>query len=144
MGTGMSQGKQAISHRNDNIVINTRLMNEILIDPKAKIAKVGPGATWCDIQKTANTTGLAVRVMQASNIFSIGGSLSVNCHGWDHKSGSLRNTVAAISIINSKGQLLRLTPNDELFDYVIGGYGWFGVIVEAEIFLTENVVLDEK
>ena len=36
-----------------------------------------------------------------------------------------------------------MKAKDELFDYVIGGYGIFGVIIEAEISLTDNVRLLE-
>ena len=65
-----------------------------------KVIRVGAGATWAQIQNEANHLGLAVKVMQASNVFSVGGSLSVNCHGWDHQAGSLVNTVNSIKIIN--------------------------------------------
>lgn len=143
VGAGMSQGKQAISNEDWNVVINTSKLNSIEIDPYLRIAKVGSGVSWGDLQNAANDHGLAVRVMQASNIFSVGGSLSVNCHGWDIQAGSLRNTVNSITIVNAMGEVQLLTPQDDLFNYVIGGYGGFGVIVEAELSLTDNIELLE-
>jgi FAD/FMN-containing dehydrogenase len=98
----MSQGKQVISNKDWNVVINTSKLNQIWIDPKLKIAKVGAGASWSELQKEANEYGLAVRVMQASNIFSIGGSISANCHGWDHKPGCLRNTLINMTLVNAE------------------------------------------
>ena len=144
LGKCMSQGKQAISNKDWNIVINTSKLNEILIDPKLKIAKVGAGASWGELQKEANRYRLAVRVMQASNIFSIGGSISANCHGWDYKTGCLRNTLIDLTIVNAEGKLLEITPEDPLFDFVVGGYGGFGIIVEATISLTDNIELIEN
>lgn len=144
LGKSMSQGKQAISNKNWNIVINTSKLNQILIDPKLKIAKVGAGASWGELQKEANQYGLAVRVMQASNIFSIGGSISANCHGWDYKTGCLRNTLIALTIVNAEGKLLVITPYDPLFDFIVGGYGGFGIIIEATISLTDNVEMIEN
>lgn len=141
-GKCMSQGKQVISNQDWNIVINTSLLNHIKID--GKLAHVGAGVTWQELQREANEHGLAVRVMQASNIFSIGGSISVNCHGWDHKTGSLRNTIHALTIVDAKGEVVHLTPSDPLFDYVVGGYGGFGVIVEATLSLTDNLRLMER
>lgn len=139
-GAGMSQGKQNLP-LDGQVLIDMQKINHVVIDPKTKIAKIGAGATWKDVQTHANPFGLAVQVMQASNVFSVGGSLSVNCHGWDHHMGSLGNTVEAITIVDAKGQVRRLTKADEEFKYVIGGYGGFGVIVEAEIKLTDNVKL---
>lgn len=144
LGRSMSQGKQAISNKDWNVVINTSKLNRIVIDPKLKIAKVGAGASWGELQREANQYGLAVRVMQASNIFSIGGSISANCHGWDYKTGCLRNTLIALTLVDAKGKVLEITPNDPLFDYVVGGYGGFGVITEATISLTDNVEMVEN
>lgn len=144
LGKSMSQGKQAISNKEWNIVINTSKLNQILIDPKLKIAKVGAGVSWGELQKEANQHGLAVQVMQASNIFSIGGSISANCHGWDYKTGCLRNTLIALIIVNAEGKFLEITPDDPLFNFIVGGYGGFGIIVEATISLTNNVNLIEN
>ncbi len=136
----MSQGKQNLP-LDGHILIDMKDINHVIIDPQTKIAKIGAGATWQMIQRDANKLGLAVPVMQASNIFSVGGSLSVNCHGWDHHKGAVGNTVVAITIVDANGQVKRLTPDDEEFRYVIGGYGGFGVIIEAEIELTDNLLL---
>lgn len=144
LGKTMSQGKQAISNDDWNVAINTSRLNRITIDPQSKTAKVGAGASWSDLQREANKYGLAVRVMQASNIFSIGGSISANCHGWDYKTGSLRHTLLALTLVDANGQRLEITPDDQLFDFVVGGYGGFGVIVEATISLTDNVKLIQK
>jgi FAD/FMN-containing dehydrogenase/SAM-dependent methyltransferase len=141
LGKAMCQGKQTISNKDWNIVINTSKLNQISIDPKLKIAKVGPGVSWAQLQNEANQYGLAVKVMQASNIFSIGGSISANCHGWDYKTGCLRNALIALTIINAEGKVLEINPDDPLFDFVVGGYGGFGLIVEATISLTDNVKL---
>lgn len=144
LGKSMSQGKQAISNKDWNVAINTSKLNQIWIDPILKIAKVQAGASWGDLQREANEYGLAVRVMQASNIFSIGGSISVNCHGWDYKTGSLRNTLISLTIVDAEGKVLQITPNDPLFDYIVGGYGGFGVLVDATMSLTDNVAMVEN
>ncbi len=139
-GAGFCQGKQTLppEELQNQIHLNMRGVNHIEIDPNTKIAKVGAGATWQQIQEKANEHGLAVQVAQASNVFSIGGSLSADCHGWDHKQGSLSNTVHAITIIDANGEMKRLTPEDQHFRYIAGGYGMFGVMVEVELELTEN------
>lgn len=110
----------------------------LTVDNDERIARVEAGATWADLQRVANDYELAVIVMQASNIFTIGGSLSVNCHGWAHNIGPLANTIRSLTIVDAQGQLRVLDPKDELFSFVVGGFGGFGIIVEVEIALIEN------
>lgn len=138
VGAGFSQGKQTLPGCKDSIIVKMEKINHIEIDVENKIATVGAGVTWKDLQNAADSKKMAVKVMQASNVFSIGGSLSVNCHGWDHKEGSLGNTVLEINIVNSQGEIETLNPEDELFQYVIGGYGLFGIILEVKLQLTKN------
>ena len=140
-GAGFSQGKQTLPPTEQDVHINMMRMDGVAIDPESKTAIVGAGATWSQIQNKADKHGLAVKVMQASNVFSVGGSLSANCHGWDHHEGALGNTVNWIKVVDAKGDLQMLTPDDELFHYVVGGYGMFGVIVEAEFNLADNETL---
>lgn len=133
-----SQGKVSLPIDHTDILMHLGGLNQIEIDPVNKVARCGAGATWKEIQNAADEHLLAVRVMQASNIFSLGGSLSINCHGWDHKSGSLSETVLSMTVITSDGKKVVVHPGDELFHLVLGGVGMFGVIIEAEISLTDN------
>ena len=137
-GAGFSQGKHILPPNKTDFHIDMKKINHIRIEPKKKIAIVGGGATWQSLQEEANKHSLAISAMQASNVFSIAGSLSANCHGWDHTIGTLGNTVRSITIIDAAGEKQILTPRDKLFGYVLGGYGLFGVIIEAELDLTAN------
>lgn len=137
-GARMSQGKQILPTDQKSVSINMLKMNKVKIDPIGKTATVEAGARWSDVQRAANEKGLAIRVMQASNIFSVGGSLGANVHGWDHQSGTLAETVHKIWVVDAAGQIKLLTPKDELFGLIIGGYGQFGVIVKVELSLADN------
>lgn len=127
----------------NGIVIDMKPLNKIVsIDPNAKLLRVQAGATWEEIQDAINPYGLAVKVMQASNIFTVGGSLSANAHGRDPNYGTLIETVRSILVVKADGSIVTAsrTQNSDLFRAAIGGYGFFGAILEAEIELTDNVV----
>lgn len=143
IGAGRSQGKQFIPSDENSIAIDMTHFNQIKINARKKTAIVGAGATWGDLQVAANPLKLAVKVMQASNVFSIGGSIGTNIHGWN-KTGTIANTIRVIRMINAKGEIQKLTPKDELFSYVIGGFGQFGIILDAEIELVDNQSLVER
>ncbi|MGG3572968.1 FAD-binding oxidoreductase [Bacillus gobiensis] len=123
----------------DGIVLDMTGYNKILeIDKQNKTITVQSGATWNDIQLAVNPYGLAVKVMQSQNIFTIGGSLSVNAHGRDIRYGSLIDTVRSFRLLNADGKIITVNRDDELFSLVLGGYGLFGVILDVELELTDD------
>lgn len=133
-----SQGKVSLPNDHTDILMHLDHINHIEVDIDRKVVRCGAGATWKMVQNVVNQRSLALKVTQASNIFSVGGSLSINCHGWDFKSGSLSETVLSLKVITSDGKEVMLRPGDELFHLVLGGLGGFGVIIEAELSLTDN------
>lgn len=143
VGSGKSQGQQYIPAHANGVVISMKNFKKINIHPNKKTVTVDAGATWGEIQLQANKHKLAVKVMQASNIFSIGGSISTNIHGWN-KAGTVAKTIRSITIMDATGKIKKLTPDNELFQYVVGGFNQFGIILSAEIELTDNEVLIEK
>lgn len=138
-----SQGGQ-IAYRGGT-VIDLKKFNKIkVLDLNNKLITVEAGATWRDVQEYINCYGLAVKVMQSYNDFSIGGSLSVNVHGRDIAYGPLIETVKNIKILCADGEIRKASRNlnSELFSAVLGGYGGLGIILEATISLTENEPLE--
>ncbi|WP_433742366.1 FAD-binding protein [Falsibacillus pallidus] len=125
----------------DAVVLDMQTHNKILkVDSSKKTVLVESGATWDDVQKAVTPYGLSVKVMQSQNIFTIGGSLSVNAHGRDIRYGSLIDTVNYFDLLTSEGKIIRVSrkENAEYFPLVLGGYGLFGIILDAELQLTED------
>lgn len=140
-GVRHSQGGHAF-YKNA-VVIDTRRLNAILTFDKAnKTITVEPGVTWKQIQHSINPHGLAVQVMQTANIFTVGGSLSVNCHGRDPGYGPFIESIISFKMMLADGSLVQVSrqENAELFRLAIGGYGLFGIITEITIALTDNVI----
>jgi FAD/FMN-containing dehydrogenase len=143
-GARRSQAKVTFSNSSDALVIDTKYLNRVQIDEKRKVALVESGALFHDLQMAANKSRLAVKVMQASPVFSVGGSISANCHGWDQNAGNIGHTIESLTIVDAKGDIRQLYPRDPLFQNIVGGWGLFGVIVEAKIRLTDNTEMLTK
>jgi decaprenylphospho-beta-D-ribofuranose 2-oxidase len=125
----------------DGIVLDMTEFNKVLdVDTENKTVHVQSGATWDDIQQAINPYGLSIKVMQSQNIFTIGGSLSVNVHGRDIRHGSLIETVNWFRLLKPNGEIIKVSraENKEYFPLVIGGYGLFGVILDVELQLTDD------
>ncbi|MEK5006685.1 FAD-binding oxidoreductase [Bacillus sp. FSL K6-3312] len=123
----------------NGIVLDMTEFRQILaFDEKKKTIRVQSGVTWDDIQTYVNPYGLAAKVMQSQNIFTIGGSLSANAHGRDIRYGSLIDTVRSFRLLKADGEIVTVKRGDGLFTAVIGGYGLFGVILDVELSLTRD------
>jgi FAD/FMN-containing dehydrogenase len=138
-GVRHSMGGQAF--RKGGIVLDMRGFNRIVLNESTRTITVQPGATWHDIQNVLHPR-FAVRAMQSTDIFSVGGSISVNAHGMDHQAGALRKSIKSMRVMLADGSLktVSATENKDLFNLVVGGYGLFGVIVEAELDIADNLV----
>lgn len=144
-GARHSQGGHIAYAR--GITLDMRGFNRVLrVDPERKTALVQPGATWDDVQRAANPLGLAVAVQQSSNIFTVGGSIAVNCHGRDPRYGCLVETLREITLMLADGRIVTAgrTENPELFAATVGGYGLTGVVLQAQIELQDDHWLDKR
>nr|WP_142309886.1 FAD-binding oxidoreductase [Bacillus pseudomycoides] len=138
---GMQHSQGGQTYYPNGTVLDMKGYNKILeFDPEKKRIRVQSGVTWDDIQKKVNPYGLAVQVMQSQNIFTVGGSLSVNVHGRDIRHEALIETVESFRLLMADGTVKNVSreENADLFPYVIGGYGLFGVILDVTLKLTDD------
>jgi FAD/FMN-containing dehydrogenase len=124
----------------DSIVLDMLQFNSMSLDQEARILTVGAGARWSEIIPYLDQHGLAVSIMQTNNDFTVGGSISVNCHGWQNDSPPISSTVESFRIALADGAIQECsrTENHELFSLALGGYGLFGVILEVRLRVVPN------
>ncbi len=144
IGAGMSQGQQTVPLEPTAVVINTKKLKEVEFSEDGKTVSAQTGAIWEAIQLEADRRGKSVIVKQASDIFSVGGSIGINCHGWAHDWGSIASTVESIDVVDAEGRLRTFTPQDEEFGCFFGTLGYFGIVVSAKFKLSDNEFLIEK
>jgi len=131
----------------DSLHLDMRAMNEIVsLDVAGRRVRVQAGTTWRDVLDRIDPHDLAVRVMQSYSNFTVGGSVSVNCHGRYVGKGPLANSVRAVQIVTVDGEVLELTRerDSECFAGVFGGYGGLGVITEVELDLDTNDAIERR
>jgi FAD/FMN-containing dehydrogenase len=141
MGSRHSQGGHTFSE--NGIVIHLKNLNNILnFDPEQNTITVQTGITWKEVQDFLNAHNRAVKIMQFANLFTVGGSLSVNANGIDPHCGPFIESVRSIKIMLADGNIVTANrdENAELFRLAIGGYGLFGIILEATLDIVENIL----
>ena len=124
----------------DGIVIDMRAFNKLELRENGHILRTGSGALWSQILPFLDQHGLSVGVMQSNNSFSVGGSLSANCHGWQYNRAPIASTVESFRLMKADGKIIRCSRdvNNELFSLVLGGYGLFGIILDADLRTVPN------
>jgi FAD/FMN-containing dehydrogenase len=137
-GAGHSMGGQTIAP--DGIRINMLPLKSMELDEQADLLHVDAGALWADVIPYLDHRGRSIEVMQSDNNFTVGGSLSVNCHGWQYGHPPIASTVESFHLMKADGAVLRCsrTENKELFSLALGGYGLFGIILDADLHVIKN------
>ncbi len=141
-GGRFSMGGQTASR--DSVHIDMRGLNKILeFSAENKTIKVQAGTRWCDIQKHIDPHNLSVKTMQTYANFTVGGSLSVNCHGRYIGLGPLILSVRSLDVIMATGELVHTSPTErpELFFACVGCYNAVAVIAQVEFDLEDNTAV---
>jgi FAD/FMN-containing dehydrogenase len=137
-GARHSMGGQTIYP--GGISVNMLPFKNIELDEGKNLLHVQAGAKWADIIPYLDKHGRSVGIMQSDNSFTVGGSLSVNCHGWQYDRPPIASTVESFHLMKADGSVVACsrTQNQELFSLALGGYGLFGIILDADLRVVSN------
>lgn len=139
-GGRFSMGGQTASAGSTHV--DMRKLNKVLdFSAKQKTIKVEAGIRWCDIQQYVDSHNLSIKIMQTYANFTVGGALSVNCHGRYIGLGAVILSVKSLEVILANGELVNCSPtlNSEIFFACVGCYNAVAVIVTVEFDLAENL-----
>lgn len=122
------------------IMIDMTSFNKMKLDEKQNLLHVQSGAKWSEIIPWLDQRGKSVAIMQSNNSFSVGGSVSVNCHGWQYGHPPIASSVESLRLMLADGTIVNCSrsQNSELFSLALGGYGLFGVILDVELRVVPN------
>jgi UDP-N-acetylenolpyruvoylglucosamine reductase len=118
----------------DAVLLRTDRMREVLIDPLARIARVGAGVLWEEVTAPAGEHGLVALHGSSPNVGVVGYSLGGGI-GWLARShGLAASSVTAIEIVTPDGRTIRADAEREaeLFWGLRGGGGDYGVVTAME------------
>ena len=130
----------------NGIVLNMLPYKQMELDTINNVLSIGSGVLWEDAIRYLDKYGKSIAIMQAFSSFSIGGSISVNGHGWQKDLPPISASVISFTLLTQDGKIINCSrqENKELFSLVIGGYGLFGVILDVKMKVVENVALQYK
>ena len=131
---GTGHGASALAGLDDTILLSTKRMRGVRIDPNARRARVRAGAIWQDVTAPASAYGLAPLAGSAHDVGVVGYTLGGGLSWLAREHGFACDSVTAIELVTADGALVRTDErNDpELFRALRGGGGNFGVVTSME------------
>ncbi len=121
------------------LMIDLSGMRQVTVDPVARRAVCGGGATWGDLDAATQAHGLAVTGGFISHT-GIGGLTLGGGIGWlTRKAGLSSDNLVSAEVVTADGRILRASAdaNRDLFWAIRGGGGNFGVVTSFEYRLHE-------
>ncbi len=118
----------------DGLMIDLSGMRQVAVDPAARRAVAGGGATWGDLDAATQAHGLAVTGGFISHT-GIGGLTLGGGIGWlTAKAGLTVDSLVSVRVVAADGRILRAAAdeNRDLFWAIRGGGGNFGVVTSFE------------
>ncbi|MCF8610951.1 FAD-binding oxidoreductase [Gordonia sp. HY285] len=112
------------------LLIRTHRMSEIRIDPAARTAEIGPGATWGQVTAAAARHGLAPLSGTAGTVGAVGYTLGGGISPLSRAFGYAADYLVDLDIVTPDGRLRHVSAEDEpdLFWAARGGGAQLGVV----------------
>ena len=131
---GTGHGASAIAGLDNTILLSTKHMRGVRIDPNTRRARVRAGAIWQDVTAPASAYGLAPLAGSAHDVGVVGYTLGGGLSRLAREHGFACDSVTAIELVTADGRLVRTDERSdpELFRALRGGGGNFGVVTSME------------
>ncbi len=114
----------------DGLVIDLSSINNVRIDPLARTAEVGGGATWAAVDHAAHAFGMAVPSGTVSSTGVGGLTLGGGIGHLTRRYGLTIDSLLGADMVLADGSFVSVGPeqNEDLFWAIRGGGGNFGVV----------------
>lgn len=121
-----------------------RLDQRIEIDRDASTVTVGAGISYGTLARVLESEDLALHNMASLPHITVGGAISTATHGSGDANGNLATAVAALELVTSEGDILRVTREDDDFAGMVVGLGALGVMTRVTLDVEPGYLMQQQ
>jgi FAD/FMN-containing dehydrogenase len=127
-------GHGTIVPSDGGVLIKTSGMAGVLVDPGARVARVGPGARWSDVIAAAAPFGLAPLSGSAASVGVTGYTLGGGVGRLSRRYGFAADSLLRAEVVTADGRVVTASADrhPDLFWALRGGGGNFGAVTSLE------------
>lgn len=118
----------------DGVLISlTELRAEPELDEERGVVRVPGGVRYGDLAPWLDDRGYALANLASLPHISIAGAVATGTHGSGARIGSLATQVAAIELVDGRGEAVRVARGDDDFAGSVVGLGALGIVTALEL-----------
>ncbi len=123
----------------DGLLLTTRRMTSLRLDPAARVATIGAGVPWSAVIAAAAPHGLAPITGSAPTVGAVGYLLGGGLGPLARSHGYSSDYLLSARVVTADGRVVDASPDGDadLYWAVRGGKGGFGVVTEVRVRLAE-------
>jgi FAD/FMN-containing dehydrogenase len=136
---GLAVAVQATGHGaaavgDDTLLVSTQGMQDVQLDPVARVARVQAGVRWRAVIDAAVPQGLAPLSGSSSGVGVVGYTLGGGMGHLARRHGFAADLVRSVELVTARGETRTVTTESdpELFWAVRGGQSRFGIVTALE------------
>jgi alditol oxidase len=105
----------------------------VVVDRDAQTVSFGAGLKYGELVDRLGDEGMALHNLASLPHISVAGAVATATHGSGVRNGNLATAVAAVELVTSSGEVLRIARGDADFDGVVVGLGALGVVTRLTL-----------
>jgi alditol oxidase len=106
---------------------------EIVVDQHAQTASFGAGVKYDELVEKLNENGVALHNLASLPHISVAGAVATASHGSGITNGTLATAVAALELLTSSGEIVKVSRGDPDFDGMVVGLGALGAVIRMTL-----------
>jgi FAD/FMN-containing dehydrogenase len=132
---GMPLAVQSTGHgtwttADGTLLLRLSAMDDVVVDPVARTATVGPGATWHQVNRASTVHGLGSLAGRCGTVGVTGYTLGGGSAWLSRTHGFAADSMVSAEVVTADGTVVRASAdeNADLFWALRGGGGSFGIV----------------